>query len=203
MKDLDLIFRAVDNHYVKVTGVSHGWDTWYYIFHFTHVILLFTVIVLIGAGWSLLKPFLQNREKNVLFTIILFQIFTAVFSVVVDDEPNIKQWSILLGIDVTCWYVILPIDWSIKLLVEKASRNLSKLTALKRFRLAVVTYVGFTRFVPFFLKIITSCEYRWISNGAEEMGCLVFFIFIFYMFRPVEEEAVERGPELELEEARR
>jgi hypothetical protein len=35
------------------------------------------------------------------------------------------------------------------------------------------------------------------------MGCLVFFIFIFYMFRPVEEEAVERGPELELEEARR
>jgi uncharacterized membrane protein len=150
---------------------------WYYTFHFSHIILLFTIIVLIDV---------------VLFTTILLQIFTNVVSVVVDEEPNLKQWFMLLGVDVICCVVILPIIWSMELLTEtsktdrKASRNLSIFATFTRFRFAVLIYLGFTRLIPSLLRIITSCEYRWMSNGAEETGNLVFVIFMFYMFIHVE-----------------
>ncbi|KAM2530608.1 hypothetical protein EV2_028891 [Malus domestica] len=58
MKALNLICATEDKHYVKVTGTAHGWDVLFYIFQFLRVILFFTVIVLIGTGWSFLKPFL-------------------------------------------------------------------------------------------------------------------------------------------------
>lgn len=58
MKALNLICAAEDKHYVKVTGTPHGWDVLFYIFQFIKVALLFTVIILIGTGWSFLKPFL-------------------------------------------------------------------------------------------------------------------------------------------------
>ncbi|CAA7047738.1 unnamed protein product [Microthlaspi erraticum] len=74
MKALNLICAAEDKHYVKVTGTPHGWDVLFYIFQFIRVVLLFTVIVLIGTGWSFLKPFLQEKEKNVLMVVVPLQI---------------------------------------------------------------------------------------------------------------------------------
>uniref|UniRef100_A0A0R0EPP2 CAND6/7 N-terminal domain-containing protein n=1 Tax=Glycine max TaxID=3847 RepID=A0A0R0EPP2_SOYBN len=50
VKALNLICAAEDKHYVKVSGLPHGWDVLFYIFQFIRVVLLFTVIVLIGSG---------------------------------------------------------------------------------------------------------------------------------------------------------
>jgi hypothetical protein len=58
-KALKMACAAEDAWFVQRTGTPHGWDVAFYIFGFFKGILLFTVIVLIGTGWSFLKPYLQ------------------------------------------------------------------------------------------------------------------------------------------------
>lgn len=54
-------------HMKRLTGQPDGWNIAFYIFSFVRGILLFSVIVLIGTGWSFLKPFLSDKEKKVRF----------------------------------------------------------------------------------------------------------------------------------------
>ncbi|KAL0344585.1 UNVERIFIED_CONTAM: protein CANDIDATE G-PROTEIN COUPLED RECEPTOR 7 [Sesamum radiatum] len=93
MKALNLLCAAEDKHYVKSTGTPHGWDVLFYIFQFIRVVLLFTVIVLIGTGWSFLKPVLQEREKKVLMIVIPLQVLANIASIVIGETgPFIKDW---------------------------------------------------------------------------------------------------------------
>lgn len=71
---LYLICAAEDQHFIRVTGTPHGWDVLFYVFQFIKGVLLFAVIVLIGTGWSFLKPFLQEREKKVIMAVIPLQV---------------------------------------------------------------------------------------------------------------------------------
>lgn len=219
MKALNLICAAEDKHYVKVTGTPHGWDVLFYIFQFIRVVLLFTVIVLIGTGWSFLKPFLQEKEKNVLMVVVPLQVLANIASVVIGETgPFIKDWvtwnQIFLLVDIVCCCAILfPIVWSIRSLREtsktdgKAARNLAKLTLFRQFYIVVIGYLYFTRIVVFALKTIAAYKYRWVSNAAEEIASLAFYMLMFYMFRPVEkneyfvlDEEEEEAAELALKE---
>ncbi|XP_022972573.1 protein GPR107-like [Cucurbita maxima] len=198
MKALNLICAAEDKHYVKITGTPHGWDVLFYIFQFIRVVLLFTVIVLIGTGWSFLKPFLQEKEKKVLMIVIPLQVLANVASVVIGETgPFIKDWvtwnQVFLLVDIICCCaIIFPIVWSIRSLREtsktdgKAARNLAKLTLFRQFYIVVIGYLYFTRIVVFALKTIAAYKYQWVSNAAEEIASLVFYMVMFYMFRPVE-----------------
>nr|CAD1819023.1 unnamed protein product [Ananas comosus var. bracteatus] len=58
-KALKMACAAEDTWYVRRTGTPHGWDVAFYVFGFFKGVLLFTVIVLIGTGWSFIKPYLQ------------------------------------------------------------------------------------------------------------------------------------------------
>ncbi|XP_073310560.1 protein CANDIDATE G-PROTEIN COUPLED RECEPTOR 7-like [Primulina huaijiensis] len=224
MKALNLLAAAEDKHYVKATGTPHGWDVLFYIFQFIRVVLLFTVIILIGTGWSFLKPFLQDREKKVLMIVIPLQVLANVASVVIGETgPFIKDWvtwnQVFLLVDIICCCgIIFPIVWSIRSLREtsktdgKAARNLAKLTLFRQFYIVVIGYLYFTRIVVFALRTIAAYKYQWVANAAEEIGSLAFYAVIFYMFRPAEkneyfvlddedEEAVElalRDEEFEL-----
>ncbi|KFK38350.1 hypothetical protein AALP_AA3G102700 [Arabis alpina] len=219
MKALNLICAAEDKHYVKVTGTPHGWDVLFYIFQFIRVVLLFTVIVLIGTGWSFLKPFLQEKEKNVLMIVVPLQVLANIASIVIGETgPFIKDWvtwnQIFLLVDIVCCCAILfPIVWSIRSLKEtsktdgKAARNLAKLTLFKQFYIVVIGYLYFTRIVVFALKTIAAYKYRWVSNAAEEIASLAFYMLMFYMFRPVEkneyfviDDEEEEAAELALKE---
>jgi len=219
MKALNLICAAEDKHYVKVTGTPHGWDVLFYIFQFIRVVLLFTVIVLIGTGWSFLKPFLQEKEKNVLMVVVPLQVLANIASIVIGETgPFIKDWvtwnQIFLLVDIVCCCAILfPIVWSIRSLREtsktdgKAARNLAKLTLFRQFYIVVIGYLYFTRIVVFALKTIAAYKYRWVSNAAEEIASLAFYMLMFYMFRPVEkneyfviDEEEEEAAELALKE---
>ncbi|KAI3706614.1 hypothetical protein L6452_24485 [Arctium lappa] len=198
MKALNLICAAEDKHYVKVTGTPHGWDVLFYIFQFIRVVLLFTVIVLIGTGWSFLKPFLQEKEKKVLMIVIPLQVLANVASIVIGETgPFIKDWvtwnQVFLLVDIICCCaIIFPIVWSIRSLREtsktdgKAARNLAKLTLFRQFYIVVIGYLYFTRIVVFALKTIAAYKYQWVSNAAEEIASFVFYMVMFYMFRPVE-----------------
>ncbi|WOL14863.1 hypothetical protein Cni_G23644 [Canna indica] len=197
-KALDLLFAAEDLHYTRATGTPHGWDVLFYVFKFVKGVLLFTVIVLIGTGWSFLKPFLQEREKKVLMIVIPLQILANIASAVIGETgPFIQGWvtwnQIFLLIDVACCCaVIFPIVWSIRTLKEtsktdgKAARTLAKLTLFRQFYMAVIGYLYFTRIVVYALKTITSYKYRWASVAAEETVTFAFYAFMFYMFRPKE-----------------
>lgn len=198
MKALNLICAAEDKHYVKVTGTPHGWDVLFYIFQFIRVVLLFTVIILIGTGWSFLKPFLQEKEKKVLMIVIPLQVLANVASVVIGETgPFIKDWvtwnQVFLLVDIICCCaIIFPIVWSIRSLKEtsktdgKAARNLAKLTLFRQFYIVVIGYLYFTRIAVFALKTIAAYKYQWVSNAAEEIASLLFYMVMFYMFRPVE-----------------
>ncbi|KAL3327899.1 hypothetical protein AABB24_035526 [Solanum stoloniferum] len=198
MKALNLLFAAEDKHYVKVTGTAHGWDVLFYIFQSMRVVLLFTVIVLIGTGWSFLKPFLQDREKKVLMIVIPLQVLANVASVVIGETgPFIKDWvtwnQVFLIVDIVCCCaIIFPIVWSIRSLREtsktdgKAARNLAKLTLFRQFYIVVIGYLYFTRIVVFALRTISAYKYQWVAYSAEEIVSLAFYIVMFYMFRPVE-----------------
>ncbi|CAL9153442.1 unnamed protein product, partial [Musa hybrid cultivar] len=218
-KALYLVFAAEDQHYIRKTGTPHGWDVPFYLFQFLKGVLLFTVIVLIGTGWSFLKPFLQEREKKVLMIVIPLQIIANIASVVIGETgPFIKDWvtwnQVFLLIDIICCCAVLfPIIWSIRSLREtsktdgKAARNLKKLTLFRQFYIIVIGYLYFTRIVVYALKTIASYKYRWVSVAAEETVSLLFYIFMFNMFRPAErnqyfvlDEEEEEAAELALRE---
>lgn len=46
----------------------------YYIFAFIKGVMRFVVILLIGTGWSLLKPYLNDREKKIVLVVLALQV---------------------------------------------------------------------------------------------------------------------------------
>ncbi|KAK6146959.1 hypothetical protein DH2020_017871 [Rehmannia glutinosa] len=176
MKALNLLCAAEDKHYVKVTGTPHGWDVLFYIFQFIRVVLLFTVIVLIGTGWSFLKPFLQEKEKKVLMIVIPLQVLANVASIVIGETgPFIKDW--------VTWNQVSEGD------VEdrwEGCKESGKVDPFRQFYIVVIGYLYFTRIVVFALRTIAAYKYQWVANAAEEIASLAFYAIIFYMFRPVE-----------------
>ncbi|CAN8233334.1 unnamed protein product [Cochlearia groenlandica] len=196
LKALNLLCEAEDKSYIKRTGTAHGWDVLFYIFNFLKGITLFTLIVLIGTGWSFLKPYLQDKEKKVLMIVIPLQVVANFAQVVIDEtSPYGHDWvtwkQIFLLVDVVCCCAVLfPIVWSIKNLREaaktdgKAAVNLVKLTLFRHYYIVVICYIYFTRVVVYALETITSYKYMWTSVVASELATLAFYLFTGFKFRP-------------------
>uniref|UniRef100_A0A0D9YV22 Uncharacterized protein n=1 Tax=Oryza glumipatula TaxID=40148 RepID=A0A0D9YV22_9ORYZ len=196
-KALKMACAAEDSWYVERTGTPHGWDVAFYVFGFFKGVLLFTVIILIGTGWSILKPYLQEREKNVLMIVIPLQVVENLLLVVIGETgPTGQDWvvwnQVFLLVDVICCCaVFFPIIWSIRSMREasktngKAALNLQKLTLFKRFYLVVVGYLYFTRIIASAFLALLSYKYQWGVNVAIEAASLAFYLFVFYNFQPV------------------
>ncbi|RWR88912.1 protein GPR107-like protein [Cinnamomum micranthum f. kanehirae] len=196
LKALNLLCEAEDKSFIKRTGTAHGWDVLFYIFSFLKGITLFTLIVLIGTGWSFIKPFLQDKEKKVLMIVIPLQVVANIAQVAIDESGpyglDRYTWKqVLLLVDVVCCCAVLfPIVWSIKNLREaartdgKAAVNLMKLTLFRQYYIVVICYIYFTRVVVYALSTITSYRYLWTSVVAGELATLAFYVFTGYKFRP-------------------
>ncbi|KAF3975005.1 hypothetical protein ACB098_01G130600 [Castanea mollissima] len=196
LKALNLLCEAEDKSYIKRTGSAHGWDVLFYIFSFLKGITLFTLIVLIGTGWSFLKPYLQDKEKKVLMIVIPLQVVANIAQVAIDESgPFAQDWvtwkQIFLLVDVVCCCAVLfPIVWSIKNLREaartdgKAAVNLMKLTLFRQYYIVVICYIYFTRVVVYALETITSYRYLWTSVVAGELATLAFYVFTGLKFKP-------------------
>ena len=82
--------------------------------------LFFSVVVLIAAGWSYMKPLLSEREKQILLLVVPLQVFANVAIVVIyETTPASRNWfswrDIWHVIDILCCCAILfPIVWSIR-----------------------------------------------------------------------------------------
>ncbi|KAJ7554106.1 hypothetical protein O6H91_06G124900 [Diphasiastrum complanatum] len=197
LKALNLLAEAEDKLYIKRTGSAHGWDIAFYIFGFFKGIMLFTVIVLIGTGWSFLKPFLQGKEKKILMIVIPLQVLANIANVVTEEKgPSTKDFftwkQLFLLVDIICCCAVLfPTVWSIKHLREaahtdgKAAKILVKLTLFRQYYIVVVSYIYFTRIIVFAFSTVTAYRYKWVTEFSSELATIAFYIFTGYKFRPV------------------
>ncbi|KAI4341813.1 hypothetical protein MLD38_026492 [Melastoma candidum] len=130
--------------------------------------------------------------------VIPLQVLANIASVVIGETgPFLRDWmtwyQVFLLVDIICCCaIIFPIVWSIRSLREtsktdgKAARNLAKLQLFRQFYIVLIGYLYFTRIVVFALKTIAAYKYQWVSNAAEELANLSFYMVMFYMFRPAE-----------------
>lgn len=120
LKCLSLFFESVRYHYIALYGVSETWSIVYYIFAFLKGIMLFTVILLIGSGWSLMKSYLNDKEKKIIFVVLILQVLDNIAMIVIEETaPGSLGWltwrDILHLVDIACCCaILLPIVWSIR-----------------------------------------------------------------------------------------
>lgn len=73
-KTLSMLFESIRYHYLGLTGAAEAWSIVYYLFAFLKGITLFVVVLLIGSGWSLIKPFLHSRDKRIIVLVLSLQV---------------------------------------------------------------------------------------------------------------------------------
>ena len=189
-------FEALRYQSMKQTGDGHAWSTLYYLLTFVKGVMLFSVILLIGTGWSFVKPFLQDRDKRILLAVVPLQVLVNTAMVVVEETPpGTNGWmtwrDVLHLLDVICCCAILfPIVWSIRHLREaaeadgKALRTLNKLKVFREFYILVVCYIYFTRIIVYLVRVTLPCQLAWAAKGASELASLAFYTTVGYKFRP-------------------
>jgi len=196
LKCLTLLFESIRFHYISIVGSSELWSALYYFFAFLKGVMLFTVILLIGSGWSLMKAYLNDKEKKVILVVLTLQVLDNIAMVVLEETaPGSQGWlrwrDVLHLVDIVCCCAILfPIVWSIRHLRQaaeadgKAHKNLVKLQLFRTFYVTVVAYIYFTRIVVFVIAATLPFYLLWIGTAASELATLVFFVFTGFKFRP-------------------
>jgi hypothetical protein len=129
LKLASVFFESVRFHYIKSQGFAPGWSAIYYVFTFLKSMMMFVVILLIGTGWSLLKPYLTDREKKIVAVVLVLQVLDNIALVVMEETaPGSQGWltwhDILHLVDIICCCAILfPIVWSIRHLRQAAAAD--------------------------------------------------------------------------------
>lgn len=215
LKTLSIFFESVRYHYIRVTGHAEFWSFVYYTFAFLKGTFLFTVILLIGSGWSFVKPFLNAREKRVVAVVLLLQVIDNLALVVLNAETEGEQrfddWSAILHLVdiICCCAVLVPIVWSVNALEKSIEQNaesnaaeagsgkaapppgsedaktLEKLKLFRFFYLLVVAYVYFTRIIVYLFATMLDYRHTWLRYAVTELGTLTFYVVVGIKFRPV------------------
>lgn len=198
-KTLTLMAQALMTMHVERTGEPEGWNVAYYVFTTARGLLFFTVVVLIGAGWSYMKPFMDDNTRKTLLVVVPLQVFANIALVFIDEEsPAMRDWltwrDIFHLVDIACCCAILfPIVWQIKHLREaaevdgKAARSLAKLKLFRSFYITVVVYIYFTRIIVYLLHSTVDYRYVWTTDAAAELAALAFYLWVGVSFRPAKE----------------
>lgn len=196
LKILTLLFETIKIHDMKTDGVNDGWAVLFYIFSFLKGMMLMAVIVLIGTGWSYLKPFLTDRDKQIILVVMVIQAMVNIAFVVVDEAApgsyGGMRWKDLLHLlDIICCIMILcPIFWSIRHLRAaagadgKAARNMARLKNFRTFYLLVVSYIYFTRIIVFLMEATLPYTLAYLGPVFEELAAVVFYTTTGILFRP-------------------
>mmetsp|Transcript_46364 Transcript_46364/g.77224 ORF Transcript_46364/g.77224 Transcript_46364/m.77224 type:complete len:470 (+) Transcript_46364:32-1441(+) len=207
LKIISLILESARWHALKIGTDSAALDTAYYIFYSLKATMLFLVILLIGTGWSLVKPFLSGREKKVVIVCLFLQVMANIANIVIGEKiPGDKSWfkwqDAFKLLDIICCCAILfPIVWSIRHLREasqsdgKAAKNLQRLKMFRHLYLVVVSYVYFTRIILPLFEPILFYTLLWIKDLLYEEVTLIFFAVVGYKFRPLSENPYIRVAE--------
>ncbi|KAJ0406713.1 hypothetical protein P43SY_004538 [Pythium insidiosum] len=197
LKTVSLFAESMRYFYMKRHGdTMTSWTSVYYVFVFMKGVMLFTVLLLIGTGWSLLKAHLSTRDKTIISVVLVLQVLSNTAMIVMEEsDVGTRAWvtwrDVLHLMDILCCFAILvPIVWSIRNLRQsattdgKAHINLRKLTQFRSFYLMVVTYIYVTRIALFILTASLPYNATWISVLVGEGAAFAFFTLTGYRFRP-------------------
>ncbi|KAG5547150.1 hypothetical protein RHGRI_012987 [Rhododendron griersonianum] len=200
MKSLNLFFEAEDKHYIKVTRTPHGWDIWFYLFHCLRALLLLTVIMLIGTGWTILKPRLHANDKKILAVGVTIQVITNIAHVYTDETGLSNSNYLYLSLALFLFdylgfaIVFVPVFSSIKTLKEAAetdgtaARNLGKMRLLGYFNVCAFTF-WVLKWAWISVRDIRDddCSLEWLFVTVVETVTLGCYMGMFYLFRPEEQ----------------
>ena len=179
---------------------------------------LFTVILLIGSGWSFVKPVINDKERKVIFLVLLLQIIDnialVVLSIETEGEQKYDDWSAVLHmVDIICCCaVLIPIVWQVNALEQSieesgesadTSTALAKLQLFRSFYVLVVGYIYFTRIVVYLVGSGLGYEHTWLQYCLTEVGTLAFYVGVGIKFKPMTENMYEKvaSGEVEVESA--
>lgn len=129
LKFLSLFFESTRYHFLRVIGKAIFWSWLYYAFTFIKGTFLFTVILLIGSGWSFVKPFLSDREKQMICAVLGLQVVNNLAIVVLTQETEgehaFDRWTAILHlVDILCCCaVLIPIVWHVNALEKNIEQS--------------------------------------------------------------------------------
>jgi len=198
VKVMTVYCDALRWHYIRWTGSGEAWSVFFYFFSFLKGMMLFLVILLIGSGWSFVKPFLSDKEKKIVFVVLFLQVFDNIailaLSGQIEGTSSYISWSQILHlIDlICCAAVIFPIFWQIRRLEEAvaadelAEHSIRKLTLFKHFYQLVVAYIYFTRIIALLISTNLGYKHAWLQEFMTEGVTLLFYMLVGYKFRPIE-----------------
>ena len=78
------IFTTLQLNYLASTGTRGGWAIPYFGFTMLKGTFLFILIALLGSGWSIVKPYLGEKEKLVVAIVLPLQIIDNIALVYVE-----------------------------------------------------------------------------------------------------------------------
>lgn len=102
VKAFQLLFESVMYHYIAITGHNSAWNVMFYIFTLMKALIMVVVTLLVASGWSIMRPFLSQREKKVLLTALVLQLLANTAIIVTDElAPGsiaFLEWTDILHI---------------------------------------------------------------------------------------------------------
>lgn len=214
LRTLTLFVMSLRFHYMKSTGHGTGWNVVFYILKGLTGLFLFTLIALVGTGFSFVKAYLTDRDKKVFLVVIPLQLISNIALIMVDEmQPGSRAymtWYDILRIAdiVCCGVILLPIVWSIKHLQDASSTDgkgvvaAAKLKIFRQFYMLVIAWLYFTRIIVYMLEATVPYQYIWFSYFATLASTLAFYSFAGYKFRPVPNNpylGLASGSDIELE----
>ncbi|CAH8321877.1 unnamed protein product [Eruca vesicaria subsp. sativa] len=206
MKSLSLLCNAEVKYYAKTTGTPHGWNISFHVFQVIGNVMLFMVIVLVGTGWSFVKPMLQKKEKKLLMMIIPFEVISTNALIVIGGTgPYVHNWLlwtyVFLFVEIAFWVAMRCVIDLWMFCVRKISRKAVTSPCFGNFYSLLFVYLRLTRVGVRALKKIVGYKYQWVSNAAEIVSLAFYALMWYYMFRPMERNGyfdVEKEEEEEL-----
>jgi hypothetical protein len=169
------------------------------------------VTLLVATGWSIMRPFLNIKEKKVLLIAVALQLLANTAIIITDEwAPGsiaYLEWSDVFRIAdfIASIAIIVPIRWSIISLQQtttssalseedgaKTKETIDRLEALRKFYLMTMAYVYLTRLILWILSQGLSFDTTWISPAAEEVATLAYYVATGWYFRPSVENAYLR-----------
>ena len=112
---------------IPTDPIIHHFSTQSFIYYgltFVKGTFLFTVILLLGSGWSFFKPFLTPKERRVIYFVFILQIIDNIAVVVLTHETLgerlYSDWSAILHLVdiISCCAILIPIVWQVNSLEQ-------------------------------------------------------------------------------------
>lgn len=178
-------------------GDAQGWNIAYYVFQSLRAVALFTVVLMIGTGFTFLKAFLSDSDKRLFFIVLPAQVIANVALIVTEETmPGSSNWIVWLyifrAVDIVCCAAVLfPIVNSMNSLKAsaqtdgKARASLQKLILFRRFYLIVICYIYFTRIIVLLLNSTLPYSRTWVGPLFAELAAVCFYCVTGHQFRPI------------------